>query len=402
MAEGRHPTLGIGDSVTLGDLEADPDPILARMRAEEPVCFVPSLDMWLVTKWDDLMHMEERPEIFTANTEPSFLARALGPNMLTKDRPEASRTRDAMLPAFQAGGVAGRFASEHLVQMADRLIDGFVEDGEGDVMASYAGPLSAGSLAAALGLDSHGWEQVWQWCKGLCSDIANFENDPELTALGDRARETLGRAIDRRIDEITEGGEGLSAIAHFIAAETEDGPLDRAEIVNNVRLMISGGINEPRDGIGLVVGTVLADQQLLDELVAEPLLWRKCVEEVFRLHSPVGTITRQATCDTTLRGKTIPAGSLVAGVIRSANLDEERWSDPRKFDLHRSEGGHAAFATGEHRCLGEWLGRQVVRVGSLRLMDRLASLQLQSDRPITLQGFEFRGPAELPCRWDRP
>ncbi|MED5394844.1 MAG: cytochrome P450 [Actinomycetota bacterium] len=394
--------MGIGDSVTLGDLETDPDPILARMRAEEPVCFVPSLDMWLVTKWDDLMHMEDHPEVFTANTEPSFLARALGPNMLTKDRPEASRTRDAMLPAFQAGGVAGRFASEHLVQMADRLIDGFVEDGEGDLMASYAGPLSAGSLAAVLGLDSHGWEQVWQWCEGLCADIANFENDPELTALGDRARETLGQAIDRRIDEITEGDGGVSAIAHFIAAETAGGPLDRSEIVNNVRLMISGGINEPRDGIGLVVGTVLADQHLLDELVVEPSLWRKCVEEVFRLHSPVGTITRQATCDTTLRGKAIPAGSLIAGVIRSANLDEERWSDPRKFDLHRSEGGHAAFATGEHRCLGEWLGRQVVRVGSQRLMDRLTNLGLQSDRPITLQGFEFRGPAELPCRWDRP
>ena len=245
--------MGIGDSVTLGDLETDPDPILARMRAEEPVCFVPSLDMWLVTKWDDLMHMEDHPEVFTANTEPSFLARALGPNMLTKDRPEASRTRDAMLPAFQAGGVAGRFASEHLVQMADRLIDGFVEDGEADLMASYAGPLSAGSLAAVLGLDSHGWERVWQWCEGLCADIANFENDPELTTLGDRARETLGRAIDRRIDEITEGDGEVSAIAQCIAAETDGGPLNRSEIVNNVRLMISGGINEPRDGIGLVV-----------------------------------------------------------------------------------------------------------------------------------------------------
>ncbi|SVC22953.1 uncharacterized protein METZ01_LOCUS275807, partial [marine metagenome] len=36
--------MNIGESVSLRDLELDPDPVLARMRAEEPVCFVPSLD----------------------------------------------------------------------------------------------------------------------------------------------------------------------------------------------------------------------------------------------------------------------------------------------------------------------------------------------------------------------
>ena len=159
--------MNIGSSIDLKELELDPNPILARMRAEEPVCFVPSLDMWLVTKWDDLMFMEAHPEVFSANTDPSFLARALGPNMLTKDRPEASRARDVMLPAFQAGGVAGRFASENLVELTDQLIDGFIKDGEADLMTSFAAPLAAGSLAAVLGLDSHGWEQVWRWCEGL-------------------------------------------------------------------------------------------------------------------------------------------------------------------------------------------------------------------------------------------
>ena len=395
-------TLNLGESVNLRELELDPDPILARMRAEEPVCFVPSLDMWMVTKWDDLVHMEDHPDVFTANTSPSFLARALGPNMLTKDRPEASRTRDAMLPVFQAGGVAGSFASETLVDLADQLVDGFIEEGKADLMTSFAAPLAANSLAVVLGLDSHGWEQVWQWCEGLCADIANFENDPELTSIGNQARESLGRAIDQKIDVTVENHNDLSAIAQFVAAEVDGQPLDRSEIVNNVRLMISGGINEPRDGIGLVVGTVLADHQLRNELALEPGLWRRCVEEVFRLHSPVGTITRQTTRETRLGAKVLPQGSLVAGVIRSANLDEERWSDPKKFNLHRSEGGHAAFATGDHRCLGEWLGRQVVRIGSQRILDRLPNLEVQPGKAIKLHGFEFRGPTNLPCRWDQP
>ena len=135
------------------------------------------------------------------------------------------------------------------------------------------------------------------------------------------------------------------------------------------------------------------------ELALEPGLWRRCVEEVFRLHSPVGTITRQTTRETRLGDKVLPQGSLVAGVIRSANLDEERWSAPKKFDLHRSEGGHAAFATGDHRCLGEWLGRQVVRIGSQRVLDRLTNLQTQSSASLELRGFEFRGPTNLRCKW---
>ena len=47
--------MSLGSDISLADLEADPDPILARMRAEEPVCWVPSMEMWLVTRWHDVV-----------------------------------------------------------------------------------------------------------------------------------------------------------------------------------------------------------------------------------------------------------------------------------------------------------------------------------------------------------
>ena len=78
-------------AIDLAALEADPDPILARLRADVPVVYVDALEMWLVTRWDDVATMEETPEIFTAATNPSFLARALGQNMLTMDPPEHTR-----------------------------------------------------------------------------------------------------------------------------------------------------------------------------------------------------------------------------------------------------------------------------------------------------------------------
>ena len=376
----------LGDDITLTDLEADPDPILARLRAEEPVAWVPALQMWLVTRWDDVAHMEAHPEDFSAATEPSFLARALGPNMLTCDPPAHTRVQQIMRPPFQPGGRSGGFSADELPGIADSLLDQLDPDAF-DVVADYAQPLSAGALATVLGLDHHGFDRMWDWCEGLCADIANFENDPELTALGERTKADLGEAIKERLAAATDDD---SAIAWFV----REGATPE-EIINNVRLMISGGINEPRDGIGLVTWVVLTQPELR-AAVDDPPKLRRLIEEVFRVYSPVGTVTRQATRDLVLAGVTIPKGDLVSGVLRSINLDESRWNAPTTIDLERREGSHAAFALGAHRCLGEWLGRQEVRVGVERLFARFPDLALAPNAEVELHGFEFRGPRSVP------
>ena len=396
--------MGLGDDVTLDELEHDAEPILARMRATEPVCWVPALDMWFVTRWYDVETIEADPATFTAATNPSFLARALGPNMLTLDPPECTRTQDAMRPSFQPRGIAGRFVADRLPAMADHFIDQFATPlaaGQSiDLMTAYAAPLSAGALADVLGLGDHGADTVWRWCQGICTDIANFENDPAKAAIGSAAKAELGEAIVARLDEIRsappstgDDGDGHHALADFLAAAPDGGPLTTDEIINNVRLMISGGINEPRDGIGLVVWTLLSRPDLLDRVTDVPDKFPKLVEEVFRRYSPVGTVTRQATRDVELAGVSIKQGQLVSGILRSVNLDESRYANPTEIDLDRSERGHAAFATGFHRCIGEWLGRQEVRVGAKRLLERFDQLTLAE--PVELTGFEFRGPKSL-------
>ena len=116
------------------------------------------------------------------------------------------------------------------------------------------------------------------------------------------------------------------------------------------------------------------------------------------MYTPVGTVTRQATADLELNGTRIAAGDLVSGVLRSINLDESHWTNPTEIDLDRREGSHAAFALGAHRCLGEWLGRQEVRVGVERVLARFPDLRMADDSPVEIRGFEFRGPHHLQVR----
>ncbi len=390
----------LGSSITMETLEGDHEALLADLRANEPVCWVPALDMWFVTRWDDIETLDNDTERFTAATDPSFLARALGPNMLTMDPPEATRTRQAMIGSFRARGASGTFVAHRLDDMAAHYLDLIEARGSADLMSAYAAPLASASLGEVLGLGNQSADQIWQWCVGLCSDIANFEDDPALTALGDRARDELGVMLDERLAALSTSriDDEPSALTAFLAARPDGGPLTRDEIVNNVRLMISGGINEPRDGIGLVLWVLLQRPDLLTAVVEQPERWSKLVEEVFRRYSPVGTITRQATTDTTLAGVEIAKGALVSGILRSANLDETRFARPTEIDLDRQERGHAAFAIGPHRCLGEWLGRQQVRTGARAVIERFAGLRLTDD--VELRGFEFRGPPTLPVAWD--
>ena len=375
-------TLSIGETITLAALDDDPDPIFERLRAEEPISWVPALEMWLVARWDDVAYMEAHPELFTAATEPSFLARALGSNILTCDPPAHTRLQSIMQPPFQSGGRSGAFVADELPALADRLLDQVGADGF-DLMAHYAQPLSAGALAVVLGLDHHGLDTMWRWCEGLCADLANFENDPEITATAGRAKTELADAIADRMS----AADDDSVISWFVhhGATPE-------EVVNNVRLMISGGINEPRDGIGLVAWVLLTRPDLRRRVNEEPKRMRRLVEEVFRVYSPVGTVTRQATTDLELAGVAIAEGDLVSGVLRSANLCESRWPAPAEIDLDRRDGAHVAFALGVHRCLGEWLGRQEVRVGVERLFERFPDLRLDPEHEVELFGFEFRGP----------
>ena len=379
------------ESITLADLEADPHPILAELRELAPATFVPSIDMWLVTRWDDVVHVCQSADLFTAKTDPSWLRECLGENMLTLDGEAHDRLANGMRPPF-AGTPAGRAMVQRLPAMLDEVIDGFAAAKSADLMPLYAEPLANLTLLEALGLDTVTWQQLAGWCHGVITGLANFENEPDKAAIAARAHGELGDALGAHLRAIDARGAS-SGLASYVEAGFS---LD--EITNNVRLMISGGINEPRDAVGLVMYQILKDPELHSRVMDDRSVIRKVIEETFRFHSPVGTATRQTTRDVTLDGVTIPEGAMVAAVLTAANRDPRRWSDPDSFRIDRGEGAHLAFSVGEHRCLGEWMGRQQVRIGVERLLDRLPGLRL--DGEVELHGFEFRGPVSLPVAWD--
>lgn len=388
----------VGKTVTLEELERDPYPVYARLRDEEPVSWVPAVGLWLVTRYDDVRMVDLSPELFTAATEPSTLNRTMGVNMLGMEGPGQQWIRAITETPYRPRDVEER-TQGMIPRLAHELIDGFADRGEVDLFRAYADPMSVRSLRFMLGLDDVAWEDILRWNEGLMLGLANFEGDPIKQAPADLASAELGDAIGAVLDRLDDKPDG-SVLSWMLHHEEAGRRMTREQIVANTKLMLSGGLQEPRDLIALTVWALMQYPEQLDEVRTDRSLVKAAVEETLRWAGPVGTSTRQTTEPTRLAGVELDEGALIGAVLSSANRDPRRWTDPDRFDIHRKEGAHLAFAIGTHFCLGAWFGRHLARVSLDILLDRLPGLRPDLDRPVTLRGWEFRAPDSLWVHWE--
>lgn len=394
-------TLGqqtLGSTITVEDLERDPYPIYARLRADEPVSRVESVGLWLITRWDDVLEVVEQPDLYTAATDPSTLARTFGPNLLASEGAYHDRIRSIIEPAFRPGAVRP-YVETIIAPIANQLLDAFADRGEVELMSEFAEQLSVASLQHVMGLQRVDGETLRSWFGDLGLGASNFEQDPEKQRVADAA----SRAVDDAVLGLLEEPGALpedSILARMRDARVDGERLTPEEICSNVKVMLVGGMQEPGDGVGIGLWALLSHPEQADEVRADPeTLIRPAVEEGLRWHSPVGTSTRQTTRPATLAGVHLERGALIAAVVSSANRDERHWTDPDRYDVHR-KGAHLAFTTGSHHCVGSWLARAEVRTAFRVLLARLPNLRLDDERPIELHGWEFRGPKHVHLRWD--
>lgn len=91
------------ETVTLADLESDPHPILARLRAGAPACWVPVLGAWLVTGYDLAVAVLRDARTFTVDDPRFSTAKVVGPSMLSLDGARHARHRAPFTRPWCAG-----------------------------------------------------------------------------------------------------------------------------------------------------------------------------------------------------------------------------------------------------------------------------------------------------------
>jgi cytochrome P450 len=386
--------------ITVEELDRDPYPVYARMRREAPVCFVPAVGLWFVTRWADVERAASHPELYDSRVEPSPLVRTMGgESILVVDGEPQRRLRAMLDPSLRPRAVEA--ATPGLIEpLVAGLLDELGPRGEAELMAEYFEPVSVLGLGRVLGLGHLGGNTLRRWFSGLAAGATNFEDDPEKWAVSDATGAEIDGTLAPVLARLWEEPDGSTIATMLRHAEgTFEQRVER--ILPTLKVILLGGMQEPGHAAGSTVVGLLESGQAA-ALAADPAgRVRDAVEEGLRWMSPIGTQTRHAVVETELGGVTVPAGANLGVLVSSANRDEDVWGPTADaFDLFRPRRNHAAFGFGPHFCSGHHFSRVQMRIAIQLLFERLPGLRLDPERPPVFRGWEFRAPEHLHVRWD--
>jgi cytochrome P450 len=370
------------------------------MRREAPVCFVPAVGLWFVTRWEDVEFAASHPSLIDSSVTPSPLDRVMGgPSILVLDGPPQKKLR-AMIDPSMRPRVVEATAHDLVTPIVDRLLSAIAGRGEAELMGEYFEPVSVLSLGSVLGLAALDGDTLRRWFYGLAQGAINFEDDPDRWAVSDATGAEIDRELAPVLERLWEAPD-TSMIATML--QHAEGTFDErvAAVLPTLKVILLGGMQEPGHAGGSTVAGLLESGHAARFAVDPPGLVNDAVEEGLRWVSPIGTQTRHVLVETELGGVTLPVGANLGGLVSSANRDEEVWGPTAgEYDLFRPRRNHAAFGFGSHFCSGHHFSRVQMRIAIQRLFERLPSLRPDSDRPPVFNGWEFRAPQHLHVRWD--
>jgi cytochrome P450 len=379
-----HPDL----DVAVDALHVDPLPVWAWLRRNRPVARIPALGVTVVTRWCDVDRVTRDAEVFSAAVPGSPLVSTIGPNMLHAQGAEHLRMRGLLSGLMRVR----RLRDEHepaLRQRAADLLAALGPCGHADIMRELALPLASLLLERLVGLPDLAQPTLGRWLRGIAAGAGNFERDPG------KAREAaaVSSEIDETVAEVLSVGPNAGTLLDILSSAG----CTCQEINGTVKLFVIGGLQEPCDLLGLTMLALLQNPRELARIRAGVTPVTRAVEEAARWGSPVGTVTRIATRRVEMSGSVLRAGEVVAGILASANHDEEHWANPDSFRPDRAEGPHLAFAAGAHTCVGASAARMFVRCAVEEILGHWERVRRAG--PADIRGYEFRGPVAIPVEW---
>ena len=406
----------MSDSVTIpfdptsAEQRDNPFPVLELARREQPVFHAPALDLWVVTRHDDVLAVLKNHRAFSSvgalrsSSEPhppevaGYLHEGYPemPYIIEVDPPAHDRIRGLVARAFTPRRIDALEPRIH--ELAAELIDGFVDRGSADIVDVFAWPLPLRVLGELFGFPREDLEQVHHW--GTDWLLLQQSRAADLQRESARGLVSLQRycvaAVEERMVHPTDDLLGAMVVAN---GSTED-PLTAAEIAGiPLDLMVAGHVTVTR-AIGSTL-TRMFDEHTLREHLLDPELAPKAIEEILRLESPAQGLFRVTTREVELGGVKLPTGARVMAHFASANRDDCVFADPDSYCPQRDDiGKHLAFGKGIHFCIGAPLGRLELRVALPMLLRRLPNLRLGRSTPVRETVFFARGFTSLAVEWD--
>lgn len=281
-------------------------------------------------------------------------------------------------------------------EVADGLIDGFVDRGACDLVADFSHRYPIAALCRAIGVP--------------VADVPIFEkatlvlaltNEIPLHPVAQQIEDALQLLWDYTVELVAQRDrEPQDDYVTELAGEARSGTLSQRELVWGIVNLLFGAHDTTRYQTSSVV-RALIETGHWEAVAADPELIPGAVEEGMRYYPVVRMITRVVEEEgVVVEGCAMPVGTVMRFNMHGAARDPERFDAPDAFDLHRATKGRVAFGAGKHKCLGHTMARADMEEALAALTARLRDPRITGPIETSAAGALW-GPTKMPIAFER-
>lgn len=382
------------------EFASDPYPFYHRLQREDPVHYVPSVNSWWISSYQDVVQVLSDYRFGRAPLDgfveesdlPPKLARIkeIPPNMIYTNPPAHTRLRSIVNNAFTPDMVER--LRPRIEEIASELLDRATTKERLDVIADYAFPLPVLVIAELFAIPNQDADMLKKWSSQIILGLDQIQpRDVHLAAIQaridfvDYLRQHLTKPERWRKSEL---------LRSLILTKSEEDKLGANELYSMCVLLLVAAHENTTNVIGNGVLTLMQHPDQLELLRERTDLFQHAIEEILRYISPVQRTTRFALEDVEIHGRQIKKGDLVTALVGAANRDPKVFSNPEEFRVSRIVNPHIAFGRGIHFCLGAPLARVELTTAFKAILQKCPAMKLELD-PVWKRGTAVRGLSSL-------
>jgi cytochrome P450 len=387
---------------------ANPYPVFARMREEDPCHWSPRLRSWVLTRYADVKAMcLDKDGVSSDRLRPFFAAMPAGEAsrigdimrylslwMVFKDPPEHTRLRRLTGKVFSTKAMQAMRPTA--ARIAEKLLAALHGRERFDLIADYAGPLPCLVIMAMLGVAEEDLAEVKRLSDEIALFIGSSRTSPEKYDTAEAATHQMAAYFQRLIADRREAprADALSELVHL---RDGDDRFSDDELLATCILMLFAGHETTTNHIANGMLALMHWPAEMQRLRQDPGLAAAAVEELLRFDGPSGAQVRVVRQRQQLHGKTLEPGQRVFMMLNAANRDARAYPDPDRLDLRRDGVPHLAFGFGAHICLGFPLARTEGEVALPALLRHFDQIEPTAE-PEWINSLVFRGMKALPVQ----
>jgi cytochrome P450 len=381
-------------------IQANPFPSYATLRRDHPVAWLEHLQVWAISRYQDVDWAIRNPQIFSS---AQWISQSLGdlkpvpeiPWMIETDPPAHSRVRKLVSKAFTPRMVGQ--LEPRIRALANKLLLEMRDAGEVDFVQAFSGIFPVIVIAEMLGVEPERRADFRRWSDSIVTATDRPADESRRNAVRATNSEMLDYLNAAIADRRKHPREDL--LTALVRAEEESQTLKPREVLAMAVLILVAGNETTMNLLGNTLVTLHDHPEVLDRVRTDRKMIPSLLEEVLRYDSPVQIVFRRTTQPVEVAGARIPADAALFVLLGSANRDSEKFPNGDRFDIARDASEHLAFGFGTHYCLGAQLARLEARVALEEMFTVAPSFTVDPSRSDRVGSILLRGVRNLPFRF---